>query len=103
VHLLVVQHTFPASHDGGCNAIAHYVHGRPSHIEELIDPEQDGGALEREAEGAQCGREDHERRPGYARDALAGEHEGQHHGDLLTDGELDSRQLRNEHARCGQI
>src|SRR5262245_45613988 len=49
-HLLVVENAFPARHHACRDAVAHDVHGGPPHVHDLVDPEEDGGAFERQAE-----------------------------------------------------
>ena len=55
-----------------------------------------------EVEGCSRGQQDDQRRARNACDALAGEHERQHHHQLLTNGEMDSRSLRDEDARAAR-
>jgi hypothetical protein len=62
-----------------------HVEGRARHVHDLVDREQHRHArLARQAEARAGAGDDHERRAGHARDALGGEHEGQHHRELLA-------------------
>ena len=51
----------------------------------------------------QRGGEHDERRARHAGDALARQHQRQHHDHLLAEGQLDAGELRDEHARERQI
>ena len=53
-------------------------------------------ALERQPVARQGRREDDERSPRHAGDALARQHEREEHRDLLADRQLDARRLRDE-------
>src|SRR5262245_31120836 len=96
LHLRVVEDAFPPSDDHRGNAVTHDVHGRSPHVEDLVDAEEDGGALEREAELCERRREDDQRGAGHARHTLAGEHQRQHHDELLAEGHWHASQLSDE-------
>src|SRR5262245_56876448 len=96
LHLGVVEDPFPASDNRGGNAVAHDVDGRPPHVEDLVDAEENGGALEREAELREGRRQDDQRGAGHARHTFAGEHQREHHDELLTEGHRHAGKLRDE-------
>ena len=62
----------------------------------LVDPEQDGHAFDRQVERGQRPGQDDQRRARHAGDALAGQHEGEDHDELLAEGQMDAGGLGDE-------
>src|SRR4029450_6167499 len=96
LHLRVVEGACPTSNDGRGDAVAHDVHGRPTHVHDLVDAEENRGPLEREAELREGGGEHDQRRARHTRPAFAGERQREHHDELLAEGHRDAGQLRHE-------
>ena len=97
------EFAFPAGDDGGGEAIADEIDCGACHVHEFVDADDEDDAFEREAEGDEGAGEDDLGGAGDAGHAFAGEHEGEHDGDLLADAEFDASGLGDEDGGNGEV
>ena len=94
---------FPLGHDGGGNGIAQDVGHGTAHVQEVIDAQDQQQAGFRQVEHGQHGGHHHQGGPGYAGDALGGDHQHQQHGELGAQGEGDVVGLGHEEGGEGGV
>ena len=86
--VLLKGDALPAGHYRAGQAVAEDVHGGARHIHQRVDAEQHRDAFHREMEGRERAGQDHQRGARHAGDAFAGQHQRQHHEELLAEREM---------------
>src|SRR6266516_7735149 len=82
----LIEFAFPARDHHRCQTIANYVHAGAAHVHQFIYAKNDRNAdrtQTRRKKGVESSKQNHERRARHGGHAFGGEHEREHHRDLL--------------------
>src|SRR5580692_5592597 len=99
----LAQNMLRACDDGRCRTVADYIHGRPSHIHQGIDSQNQHDRREGNMDGTGRGHEDDQYGARYACYTFAGQHQRSKHGNLLADAEVNPPGLSYEYSGHGEI
>ncbi len=97
------QLPFPSCHHSARQAVPDQVDHGTRHVHECVDAEYYCDRLQRQSEQGESAGEDDESRSRNSGHALAGEHQCEHHHELLTEGHVNASGLRRKHRRDCEV